>query len=157
MPKNWCLPNTGALTIITLRVAAFLHPAIFNTSITVLTNQISKLLIALFKVPNTGAFTVIVTWNYILWWQTNKKLLNSLLYNATFDRQIYNFLLKVCVQTLLANKKIKEKPGLHFYFLFLNWKVLSSKTFTVFFNCQKPPALEISWTSGVLANVSYYL
>ena len=31
----------------------------FNTSITVLTNQVSKLLIALFKVPNTGAFTVL--------------------------------------------------------------------------------------------------
>ena len=30
----------------------------FNTSITVLTNQGWKLLIALFKVPNTGAFTV---------------------------------------------------------------------------------------------------
>ena len=29
-----------------------------NTSITVLTNQVWKLLIALFKVPNTGAFTV---------------------------------------------------------------------------------------------------
>ena len=31
----------------------------FNTSITVLTNQFWKLLIALFKVPNTGAFTVL--------------------------------------------------------------------------------------------------
>ena len=31
-----------------------------NTSITVLTNRVWKLLIALFKVPNTGAFTVIV-------------------------------------------------------------------------------------------------
>ena len=30
----------------------------FNTSITVLTNRVWKLLIALFKVPNTGAFTV---------------------------------------------------------------------------------------------------
>ena len=30
----------------------------FNTSITVLTNQVWKLLIALFKVPNNGAFTV---------------------------------------------------------------------------------------------------
>ena len=29
----------------------------FNTSITVLTNQVYKLLIALFKVPNIGAFT----------------------------------------------------------------------------------------------------
>ena len=33
----------------------------FNTSITVLTNQDWKLLIALFKVPNTGVFTVNVT------------------------------------------------------------------------------------------------
>ena len=31
----------------------------FNTSITVLTNQVWKLLIGLFKVPNTGAFTVL--------------------------------------------------------------------------------------------------
>ena len=30
----------------------------FNTSITVLTNRVWKLLLALFKVPNTGAFTV---------------------------------------------------------------------------------------------------
>ena len=30
----------------------------FDTSITVLTNQVWKLLIALFKVPNTGVFTV---------------------------------------------------------------------------------------------------
>ena len=33
----------------------------FNTSITVLTNQVWKLPIALFKVPNTGAFTVLET------------------------------------------------------------------------------------------------
>ena len=32
---------------------------ILDTSITVLTNQVWKLLIALFKVPNTGAFTVL--------------------------------------------------------------------------------------------------
>ena len=31
----------------------------FDTSITVLTNQVWKLLIALFKVPNTGAFMVL--------------------------------------------------------------------------------------------------
>ena len=33
----------------------------FNTSITVLSNQVWKLLIALFKEPNTGAFTVQLT------------------------------------------------------------------------------------------------
>ena len=33
----------------------------FNTSITVLTNRVWKLLIALFKVPNTGAFMVLPT------------------------------------------------------------------------------------------------
>ena len=33
----------------------------FNTSITVLTNRVWKLLIALFKVPNTGAFTVLTS------------------------------------------------------------------------------------------------
>ena len=35
-----------------------------NTSITVLTNQVWKLLIALFKVPNTGAFTVLCIYQY---------------------------------------------------------------------------------------------
>ena len=46
------------LYIITLHVAGFLHPVIFHTSITVLTNQVWKLLFALFKVLNTGAFMV---------------------------------------------------------------------------------------------------
>ena len=47
--------------IITLHVAGFLYiQQYFNTSITVLTKQVWKLLIALFKVPNTGAFTVLL-------------------------------------------------------------------------------------------------
>ena len=37
----------------------------FNTSITVLTNQVWKLLIALFKVPNTGALTVLMENCYV--------------------------------------------------------------------------------------------
>ena len=37
----------------------------FYTSITVLTNQVWKLLIALFKVPNTGAFTVPLSWGNV--------------------------------------------------------------------------------------------
>ena len=41
----------------------------FNTPITVLTNQVWKLLIALFKVPNTGAFTVHV--HYFLKYMTH--------------------------------------------------------------------------------------
>ena len=57
-----------------------------------------------------GQNKVIVTWNDSLWWQT-LKLLNSLLH-ATFDWQSYNFLLKVSVQMVLANKKIKRKSGL---------------------------------------------
>ena len=51
--------------IITLHVAGFLHVYIqqyVNTSITVLTNQLWKLLIALFKVRNTGALTVPKNW-----------------------------------------------------------------------------------------------
>ena len=36
----------------------------FNTSIIVLTNQVWKLLIALFKMLNTGAFTVTIFLNY---------------------------------------------------------------------------------------------
>ena len=50
----------------------------FNTSITVLTNQVWKLLIALYKVPNTGAFTVLESeevnfyyQNYIFFTQNN--------------------------------------------------------------------------------------
>ena len=39
----------------------------FNASITVLTNQVLKLLIALFKVPNTGALTVPDTENGIVY------------------------------------------------------------------------------------------
>ena len=41
-------------------------PQYFNTSITVLTNLVWKLLIALFKVPNTGALTVIYLKNSII-------------------------------------------------------------------------------------------
>ena len=36
-----------------------------NTFITVVTNQVSKLLTALFKVPNSGAFTVHAAVRYI--------------------------------------------------------------------------------------------
>ena len=42
-----------------------------NTSITVLTNQVWKLLIALFKVPNTGAFTLGVNFLKLWKWWTN--------------------------------------------------------------------------------------
>ena len=45
--------------IITLHVAGFYTQQYFNTSITVLTNQVWKLLIALLKVLNTGAFMVL--------------------------------------------------------------------------------------------------
>ena len=65
---------------------------------------------------------------------------------------VYNFHLKVPVPTHFANKEIKRKSGLHFCFLFLSWKVLSYNTLTIFFWCQKPPAEEISWSSGVLVN-----
>ena len=51
--------------MITLHVAGSYIQQYFNTSITVLTNQVWKLLIALLKVPNTGAFTVIVFWSKI--------------------------------------------------------------------------------------------
>ena len=43
--------------MITLHVVSYIHQY-FDTSITVLTNQVWKLPIALFKVTNTGAFTV---------------------------------------------------------------------------------------------------
>ena len=39
----------------------------FNTSISVLTNQVWVLLIALFKVPNTGAFTVLNTGAFMVY------------------------------------------------------------------------------------------
>ena len=41
------------------------------------------------------------------------------IFNAMFDWQISNFLLKASVQMLLVNKEIKWKSGLHFCFLFL--------------------------------------
>ena len=44
---------------------------------------------------------------------------------------------------LLANKENNRKSGLLFCFLFLNWKVLNSRMFTVFFYCQNPHAVEI--------------
>ena len=89
------------------------------------------------------------TWNDSLWWQT---ISNSWIHcynnnNATFDWQMYNFIIKASVQTLVANKEIKRKSGLGFCFLFLKWKVFSSKIFTLLL-CQKPPAEEISWRSG---------
>ena len=49
-----------------------------------------------------------------------------------FDWQIYQFLLLNGLhnKSFLQTKKLKEKfSGLQFCFLFLNWKVLSSKTF----------------------------
>ena len=52
------------------------------------------------------------------------------------------FFLKASLQTLLTNKKLKENQGYISPLLFLNWKVLSSKTFALL--CQKPPAEEIS-------------
>ena len=58
------------------------------------------------------------------------------------DLQIYN---------ILQQTNIKKNVGyIHFCFLFLNWKVLSSKIVTVFFQCQKPPTGEISWETGAL-------
>ena len=52
--------------IITLHVAGFLYiQQYFNTSITVLTNQVWKLVSALFKVPNTGAFMVVEWYMYM--------------------------------------------------------------------------------------------
>ena len=47
----------------------------FNISITVLTNQVWKLLIALFKVPNTGAFTVCDYFSITLPWNNLWKIL----------------------------------------------------------------------------------
>ena len=48
---------------ITLHVLVSYIQQYFNTSITVLTNQVWKLLIAPFKVPNTGAITVLGQWS----------------------------------------------------------------------------------------------
>ena len=107
-----------------------------------------------------GQNKVIVTWNDSLWWQT-LKLLNSLLH-ATFDWQSYNFLLKVSVQMVLANKKIKRKSGLKLLFLISKLKGFEFLNFNLQYSSnvrsrQKPHAEEISWRSGVLANVSHSL
>ena len=67
------------------------------------------------------------------WWRKKKKKVSeSTAINTMLDLQIYNFLLKASEQTLLANK---WKENLGYIFCFLNWKVLSSKLFTVFFSC----------------------
>ena len=65
-----------------------------------------------------------------------------------FDWQVCKFLIKASVHMPLANKEFIRKCKLHFCFLFLNWKVLSSETFTAFFSCRKPRAEEISWISS---------
>ena len=54
---------------------------------------------------------------------------------ALLQRLIDKFIISSNSVCKDANKKIKKnkKSGLHFCFLFLNWKVLSSKTVTVFF------------------------
>ena len=51
----------------------------------------------------------------------------------TFYFDIINDILNASVQTLSANKEIKREFRLHYCSLFLNWKVLSSKTFTILF------------------------
>ena len=58
------------------------------------------------------------------------------------------------VQTLLATT---QKKKIWITLLFLIWKVLSSKTFTVLFQCQiEATCRRISWKSAVLANASDY-
>ena len=69
--------------------------------------------------------------------------------------EIYHFLLKTSIQTLLAEKEMKRKYGLH-CFLFQYWKVLSSNTFTVFFYGQNLPVEGIHGDLECLQNnVSY--
>ena len=58
-------------------------------------------------------------------------------------------------QKLLANKEDKRKSGLHVCFLFLNWKVLSSKTQSILLMSEATHRRN-SLRSGALANVSYY-
>ena len=74
---------------------------------------------------------VIVMWNYSLHFM----MANYDIVEFTAIMQYYLIDKKKgdLAQVLLANKELTRKSGLHFCFYFLNWKVLSSKTFTVFF------------------------
>ena len=65
---------------------------------------------------------VIVAWNDCLWWQT-LKLLNLML----FGWQIFNFLKSFHTEQA---EKLKKMWVTFWFFFFLTWKVLSSKTFT---------------------------
>ena len=76
----------------------------------------------------------------LLKWKGSQSLCKSLAKHMTQFRddgheeeywQIYNFLLKASVQTLLTRNY--KKLCTLYCFLFLNWKTLSSKTFTVIF------------------------
>ena len=64
---------------------------------------------------------------------------------AIMERLIdkFTFPLKVSVQSFQQAKKSNKNLDYIWCFLFLNWKVWSFKTFTVFFWCQKPPAEEM--------------
>ena len=64
----------------------------FNTSITALKNQVWKLLIALFKVPNTGALTVL-THKPMCSWQTHKQLSDTWMWGSAnwMEKSLINF------------------------------------------------------------------
>ena len=73
-------------------------------------------------------------------------------YNITFDWQIYNFLLKASVQTLLANKEIKTKSGIKFCL-----EIISKLKGFEFYNfysilhyVDKPPAEELHRVQGTI-------
>ena len=91
------------IIIITLHVAGFLHQQYFNTSITVLTNQLWKLLIALFKVPNTGVFTVLVKY-CICKWGLAKYNINSFIVHvlAHLGKWVVTDLKNICPKEIIS-------------------------------------------------------
>ena len=96
---------------------------------------------------------IIVKLNGSLWWQT-MKLLNSLLQCSVWMMNI-QFSSKRVWKMLLERRE--ENMG-YSYFLssLFQTKILSSKTFTVFSWCQKPPAQEMS-TRSIFRNPSIFI
>ena len=99
---------------------------------------------------------VIVTWDDSIIYDDKLWTCWIPFYNAMFDWQICNFHLKASEKMPLANRDVQFKSGLHLWFIFLNWLVFSSETFTVCFLCQKPCRRNFVEVWSSIANVSCY-
>ena len=89
----------------------------FITSITVLTNQVWKLLIALFKVQNTVAFMVqlLKLYKKTEWWKKNLCFFSAVSFIFRFEQNQYDFIdiVKKYLKLLKTNLELL-KPILNF-------------------------------------------